>query len=237
MRSTRKRWSLRLSFAVLFLLTPAVQKAQTKPPSTQKESPPPLGPEEIFRRVSPSVFVVEAFDEDGSVVALGRGGAIGQDQVVTNTHVIDPGVSIRVRYGAKAWTAEIEYISLHSDLCRDRVRGVGAASVLVRPFKDLQVGERAYAIGAPAGMELTISEGLISGLRDLDREKIVQTTAAISRGSSGGGLFDGQGRLVGFTTFYISGGQNLNFSIPTDSVTELPLCMGWRERPHQVFYK
>src|SRR5260370_29951689 len=125
MRSTRKRWSLRLSFAGLFLAPPAVQKAQTKPPSTQKDSPPPLGPEEIFRRVSPSVFVVEALDEDGSVVALGSGVAIGQDQVVTNTHVIDPGGSIRVRYGRRAWTAEMEDIDLHSDLSRFQCGGLG----------------------------------------------------------------------------------------------------------------
>jgi Flp pilus assembly protein TadD len=85
-------------------------------------------------------------------------------------------------------------------------------------------------------MELTISEGLISGLRDLDREKIVQTTAAISRGSSGGGLFDGQGRLVGITTFYLRGGQNLNFAIPTDSVRDLPSTRAWR-RSHPEFFR
>jgi len=79
-----------------------------------------------------------------------------------------------------------------------------------------------YAIGAPQGLELTLSEGLISGLRkleeDLPRHKVrnvIQTTAAISPGSSGGGLFDARGQLVGITTFLLTAGQSLNFAIPT----------------------
>ncbi|MGH9440374.1 MAG: trypsin-like peptidase domain-containing protein, partial [Terriglobia bacterium] len=80
----------------------------------------------------------------------------------------------------------------------------------------LAVGEKVYAIGAPEGLELTISEGLISGLRDFDKERVIQTSAAISPGSSGGGLFDAEGRLVGITTFYLKGGQSLNFALPAE---------------------
>jgi Flp pilus assembly protein TadD len=190
-----------------------------------------LDPKLLFRSISPSVFVVESLDENGSVVALGSAVAIGKDQVVTNTHVVDPGVSIRVRHGAKVWNAEIEHINLHSDLCRLRITGLGPPNLLLRPFKDLQVGEHVFAIGAPAGMELTISEGLISGLRELDGEKTIQTSAPISHGSSGGGLFDGQGRLVGITTYYIRSGQNLNFAIPTDFIQESPSVRSFlRER-------
>jgi tetratricopeptide (TPR) repeat protein len=67
-------------------------------------------------------------------------------------------------------------------------------------------------------LELAISEGLISGLRAFAQTRLVQTSAAISPGSSGGGLFDAEGRLVGITTFFVKDGQNLNFALPGDWV-------------------
>jgi len=66
---------------------------------------------------------------------------------------------------------------------------------------------------------LTISEGLVSGVREADAQTWVQTTAPISPGSSGGGLFDTQGRLVGITTFLLKDKQNLNFAVPAESIT------------------
>jgi hypothetical protein len=83
------------------------------------------------------------------------------------------------------------------------------------------VGERVYAIGAPEGLELTLSEGLVSGLRSRGNFRVIQTTAPVSHGSSGGGLFDSQGKLVGITTFSFHEGQNLNFAIPTEWILAL----------------
>jgi tetratricopeptide (TPR) repeat protein len=76
-----------------------------------------------------------------------------------------------------------------------------------------------YAIGSPEGLELTFSEGVISALRDTEGVRMVQTSAAISPGSSGGGLFDAQGNLVGVTTFYLKEGQSLNFALPGEWVS------------------
>jgi S1-C subfamily serine protease len=83
------------------------------------------------------------------------------------------------------------------------------------------VGERVYAIGAPEGLELTISEGLVSGLREYENVRVIQTSAAISHGSSGGGLFDVNGRLIGITTFSLKEGQNLNFALPGEWIQAL----------------
>jgi S1-C subfamily serine protease len=94
----------------------------------------------------------------------------------------------------------------------------------------LQVGERVFAIGAPEGLDLTLSEGIISRLEVWKPEGVpdaesmveqIQTTAAISPGSSGGGLFDQAGRLIGITTSSIRGAQNLNFAIPVSDVQSL----------------
>ncbi len=86
----------------------------------------------------------------------------------------------------------------------------------------LKVGAKVYAVGAPHGLELTLSEGIVSSLREFEGSNYIQTTAAISNGSSGGGLFDENGALVGLMTFNYTKGQNLNFASPVEWVEELP---------------
>lgn len=185
-----------------------------------------LSPPDIFERVSPSVMVVESLDAKGSVTAFGSGvvicGGCGMGnppqtlppdsfeskRVVTNRHVIEGGVSFTVEHGGKTWPANVVRVDSNHDLAELSVGGLTAPFLLVRDSSTLAVGEKVYAIGAPEGLELTISEGLISGLRDFDKGRVIQTSAAISPGSSGGGLFDAEGRLVGITTFYLKEGQS-----------------------------
>ncbi len=81
------------------------------------------------------------------------------------------------------------------------------------------MGEPVYAVGAPEGLELPLSEGIVSQLRG-GPPPLIQTTVAISPGSSGGGLFNTEGELVGITTFYLKEGQNLNFALPVELIAE-----------------
>ncbi len=180
-----------------------------------------LTPQEVFKRVSPSVFIVEALDSGGKVVAFGSGVAVAPDQIVTNHHVIERGFTIRVRRGQTKWPAKVTHDSADHDLCRLQVVGLKAAGLSVRKSSTLEVGERVYAIGAPERLELTFSEGVVSALRDFSDGRVIQTTAPISSGSSGGGLFDTQGRLVGITSAGIIEGQNLNFAVPGEWVLAL----------------
>jgi tetratricopeptide (TPR) repeat protein len=177
-----------------------------------------LSPQKLFSCLSPSVMVVESLDAKGSVIAFGSGVVIGSDHVITNRHVIEEGVSFRVEHGGKGWPAKLIRVDPDHDLAELSVPELPdtAQPVVKRDSSTLAVGEKVYAIGAPEGLELTISEGLVSGLRDLDKDRIIQTSAAISPGSSGGGLFDAQGRLVGITTFYLKEGQSLNFALPAE---------------------
>lgn len=84
----------------------------------------------------------------------------------------------------------------------------------------LKIGEAVYAVGAPQGLELSLSDGIVLQLRG-SSPPFIQTTAAISPGSSGGGLFDSEARLVGFTTLYIDSGQSLNFAMPVEWLTDI----------------
>ena len=157
---------------------------------------------------------MESLDAAGTVVAKGSAVAVAPNEVVTNRHVIEDGVSWHLRRGDHSWPASITHLDAVHDLCQLRAEGLAAPPVLVRSSATLAVGERVYAIGSPQGLELTLSEGIISGLREFEKTRIIQTSAAVSPGSSGGGLFDARGQLIGITTFYIKEGQNLNFALP-----------------------
>ena len=81
----------------------------------------------------------------------------------------------------------------------------------------LKVGQKIYAIGSPLGLENTMTEGLISGLRyTKDEGSFIQISAAISHGSSGGAVVNSNGELIGISTATIAKGQNINFAIPVN---------------------
>jgi S1-C subfamily serine protease len=178
-----------------------------------------ISPVEIFQRVSPSVFVVEALDANGKTLMLGSGVAMARDFLITNCHVVQSGSSLRVSRGKEHWTARLIQAVVSHDLCGLRPSGLTLQPVEVRPSSKLATGEHVYAIGSPEGLELTFSEGVISALRETEGVRMIQTSAAISPGSSGGGLFDAQGNLVGVTSFYLKEGQSLNFALSGEWVS------------------
>jgi S1-C subfamily serine protease len=85
----------------------------------------------------------------------------------------------------------------------------------------LKVGDRVVAIGAPLGLESTVSDGIVSGLRNRQGLHIIQTTASISPGSSGGPLLSEYGKVIGIATASVESGQALNFAVSITYVTEL----------------
>src|SRR5713101_3605942 len=196
-------------------------------------------PQELYKQLSRSIFVVEALDAGGKIIGTGSGVAVAPNEVVTNRHVIENGVGWRIKSGGRAWSATILHIDSEHDLCGLKAERLTAQPVSIRSSSMLTVGERVYAMGAPEGLELTLSEGLISGLREFEGGLVVQTSAAISPGSSGGGLFDAKGQLVGITTFYLKEGQNLNFALPGDWVQSLvsrsPAAKGEVESDNPTF--
>jgi S1-C subfamily serine protease len=180
-----------------------------------------LAPEQVFARASPSVAMVYATVASGQIVGRGSGVFVQEGLLVTNCHVIARGEAFRVGHGQQHWIGRLAAYDVDTDLCLLVVPGARAEPAVVGDTRMLQVGQRVYAIGAPEGFELTFSEGVISGLRRAGERQYIQTTAPISDGSSGGGLFDSRGQLIGITSFVFSAGQNLNFAVPADRATEL----------------
>ncbi len=186
-----------------------------------------LDAEQVFEKASPSVVTVETYDATGRRIGLGSGVVIAAGEIVTNCHVLQDGATVLVKKEGRSSPASVHFSDKARDLCQLQA---SQATAFTRPvvgvvaMEDLRVGRRVYAIGAPRGLELTLSDGLISGIRQSATGSIqlIQTTAPVSPGSSGGGLFDQEARLVGITTFILKESQNLNFAIPASWVLQLP---------------
>jgi S1-C subfamily serine protease len=183
-----------------------------------------LDPSQVFAVTSPSVYFVVSGDASSRYASIGSAVAVSGRELLTNCHVVSQNANILISDGASPpWSARVRYADQEGDRCvlesLQRVRAVPGIGAYV----DLQVGERVYTIGNPSGLVRTLSEGLISGLRRRQGLKLVQTSAAISPGSSGGGLFDGRGRLIGITTFLVSDLGNLGFAIAADEFMLLPV--------------
>ncbi len=176
---------------------------------------------QVFAKVSASVVVVLGRGVEGKAVAQGSGVVVAPEQVVTNCHVLGEAVSLEVRSGEHSLPATRSRSETLRDLCLLHVPGLKAPAVVRGQASDLRVGQRVYAVGAPMGLELTLSEGIVSSLRQLGNDVLIQTTAPFSPGSSGGGLFDAEGQLVGITAFQFSEGQNLNFALPAEWIAAL----------------
>jgi S1-C subfamily serine protease len=173
---------------------------------------PDLRAQDVFQQVSQAVYVVRTLEALGSAVA------ISERELLTNCHIMkDAPVAILEREGVKL-AAVLVSADRETDRC---VLQVSVSATLpkwvgVRPYADVKVGERVFTIGSPQGLELSLAEGLVSSKRTVDAGRLIQTTAPISSGSSGGGLFDVHGHLIGITTFMLKNSQNLNFAIAAE---------------------
>lgn len=188
-------------------------------------SGPELSAPDLYTRLRDSVFLIMAGESYEQIVqrkgtrTVGSAVAIEKHTLLTNCHVIN-GFSAILAYGRSGFFRVTKQRGdERTDRCvltvedgRDVVPVPG-----VRTASDVKVGERVYSVGSPEGLESTLGEGIISGLHDVEGMTVLQTTAQISRGSSGGGLFDTRGNLVGITTLKHVRGEALNFAIPADA--------------------
>lgn len=214
--TTVKGVTMRLSYAIglvaLFIVTAKGWSAEGE-----------MTPSAVFQTASRSIVVVETFDAKGQAVAQGSGVVVAPGVVVTNCHVFKDATVAQVRYQKHRLEATLRDSDAARDLCTLWAGALTAPPAQLGSASIAQIGDRVYAIGAPQGLELTLSDGLISSLRPLDGGNILQVTAPISHGSSGGGLFDDHARLIGITTMYLSDSQQLNFAVPVEWINELPM--------------
>jgi Trypsin-like peptidase domain len=165
-------------------------------------------------------------DKDGRPIAQGSGFVVSRDgRIVTNYHVIKSGISAVVKLpdGAFFVVDGVSAFDKDRDIAIIKAHGENFRTVTLGDSDRVQVGEEVVAIGNPLSLESTVSNGIVSGIRTVQEEggKLLQITAPISPGSSGGPLFNAAGEVIGITTLYVEGGENLNFAIPVNDLKPL----------------
>ena len=180
---------------------------------------------ELVRRIKPSAVAIETYDARGEKLSRGSGFFIDVDRIVTNRHVIDG-----------AYRAEVHSVSGNSYpvknvLAVDAEADVALLKVdvppnLVRPLSldrtSPQEGESIVVIGNPFGLEGSVTNGIVSAVRDIPGfGRIIQITAPISPGSSGSPVVNMQGQVIGVATLQIAGGTSVNFAIPSERIAQL----------------
>lgn len=197
---------------------PMPPAATVQPPASPE--PADLTPDQFFESASRSVVIVMNPDAE----SMGSGVEIKAGLFVTNCHVLEGGTRFYIKRNGRRAAASLSNAAIQHDICLLRARVSDSHPVEVRSASTVRVGERVYTLGNPEGFELTLAEGIVSQLRKANPTELfpyIQTTAAISRGSSGGGVFDSSGKLIGITSFMSKEGQNLNFAAPIDWAVEL----------------
>lgn len=180
---------------------------------------------ELVRRIKPSVVAIVTYDARGERLARASGFFTAPDRVVTNRHVLEGAFKAEIHtvndlaYGVKGVLAvdgEGDIALLQVDI----PQGVASPLKVVRTSP--QEGESIVVIGNPLGLEGSISNGIVSAVRDIPNfGRIIQITAPISSGSSGSPVVNMRGEVVGVATLQLADGQSLNFAVPSDRVVQL----------------
>jgi len=151
------------------------------------------------------------------------------NQIATNLHVVEDAAGGYAKLVGKKSKYEINGISA-IDAKRDLViLQVGTSHrqlVSIADSDTVQVGDPVYAIGNPRGLEGTFSQGIVSSVRKVGTDKLLQITAPVSPGSSGGPVLNENGKVIGVSVATFQGGQNLNFAIPSNCLATLLTRVG-----------
>ena len=199
---------------------------------------------ELFKRTSPSVVHIttlgaqrDLFSMNVQQVPRGTGTGFvwdGEGHIVTNYHVIQGASAARVTMADQStFDATLVGAFADRDLAVLRIEAPKAKlpPIVLGSSRDLQVGQRVYAIGNPFGLDQTLTTGIVSALnREIESfnsrtiRGVIQTDAAINPGNSGGPLLDSAGRLIGVNTQIASpsgASAGIGFAIPADEVNRI----------------
>lgn len=206
-------------FVIVLGAVPAGASAGEAPPAPAPRAAHEDAVRAVARDVRAAVVEVLGVIDGGSDTSYGTGFVAGEGSLVlTNAHVLRGVREPRVRTLDGALLASVEVLLQDEalDLAVLRVRGLKAQPLPLADGPAPAIGARVVAVGHPRGYEYTVSDGIVSALRSL-REggpQMIQTTAPISPGSSGGPLLDLEGRVVGVCSLTLAEGQNINFALP-----------------------
>lgn len=222
---TIPRLALVLSLFVFTQLAQA-QTSVPEPKNTDKTNPAESLPD-LVRRVKPSVVSVLTYDAKGEALISGSGFFIRPGEVVTNVHVIKNAYRVEIHTlegkgrtypvaGALAIDEEADLALLRVELPADRSRALTMTGTLP------DEGEQVFVIGNPLRLEGSVSDGIVSAVREVpDLGRIIQITAPVSHGNSGSPLFNMRGQVIGIVTVKVTNGQNINLALGVSRIASL----------------
>lgn len=203
----------RLLPLLFLLITPLIQAQEGLP--------------ELVRRVKPSVVSIATYDAAGEALLTGSGFFVDHGRVVTNLHVIRNAARVEVKTlegkgrtypiaGLLAADDEGDLALLSVEMPSDRARPIELATALP------DEGEPIFVIGNPLKLEGSVTNGIVSAVREVPNlGRIIQITAPISHGNSGSPVFNYKGEVLGVVTVKVTNGQNINLAIGSARVRDL----------------
>lgn len=178
-----------------------------------------------------AVLTIVGTNRTGTSEKQGSGFILTADGLAGSNYHVLKGVSHAVAACCDGRVFEIrsvEGVDLDKDLVIFQLYEKGSQykphnlpHVILGTSRDSTIGERIITIGSPEGLENTMSDGILSAVREYDAVRLLQITAPISPGSSGGPVFNGAGKVIGITTFQFTKGQNLNFAVAAEHIQPL----------------
>jgi hypothetical protein len=178
---------------------------------------------EIASRCSSAVVSITAWDKSGKEIGAGSGFIISDDGfVVTSFHVLESAhrATVEIKEGEYREAYFIKGVP-GLDIAVIKIDAQNLPFLPIGDSECLVKGQSVVVLGNPAGFERSISAGIVSAIRSKDNMKIIQMTAPVSLGSSGGPVINEYGEVIGITTLASFKAQNLNFAIPINYLIEI----------------
>jgi serine protease Do len=180
----------------------------------------------IAAGISPSVVTILVYEYSGKLKLIGSGFFFNKDgDIITNSNVLlkNTRAEIKTSSGEKYAVGAIIERNEKIDIVKAQTNIPKESPFLKIAKRDPLVGDKIMVAGSPMGLELTIAEGIVSALREIPKKgKVIQISAPISPGSSGGPVLNMDGEVVGIATFQMIQGQNLNFAVPVGAIFNTP---------------
>ena len=180
---------------------------------------------ELVKRIKPSAVAIETFDAKDNTISRGSGFFVALDRVITNRHVIERAARVEIHLldGKKYTVKGVLALDGEGDLALLSVEVPRATAIPLPIVKAVpQEGESVVVVGNPYGLEGSVSNGIVSAVREIaGYGKIIQITAPISPGSSGSPVVNMAGQVIGVATLQAAEGQSLNFAVPAERISQL----------------
>lgn len=177
---------------------------------------------ENLAMLASSIVMIAVHDKDDTPIATGSGIMIGKKGfILTNHHVIESGkiFAVRIEDDETVYlTDEVIKYNSHLDLAIIRIDKELTPLPIYNGSSPLVRGQKVVAIGSPLGLFNSVSDGIISGFRNIGEVDMIQFTAPISHGSSGGAVLNMYGEIIGISTAGIDSGQNINLAVGYENI-------------------